>query len=85
MDRYVQFAVAAGMRGDARTRASTSTQIDGDRMAVALGSAVGGTMYLEDDYVAVSNRGQKWLVDPDYAPPFLYQALVPSSLAARSR
>ena len=51
-------------------------------MAVTLGSAVGGTMGLEDDYVAVTNRGKEWLVDPDYAPPFLYAGLVPSSLAS---
>jgi minimal PKS ketosynthase (KS/KS alpha) len=80
-DRYIQFATSAaiqawddaGMDGDA---------IDHDRMAVTLGSAVGGTMVLEDGYVAVSNRGQDWLVDPDYAPPFLYQGLIPSSLAS---
>jgi minimal PKS ketosynthase (KS/KS alpha) len=39
-------------------------------------------MYLEDGYVAVSDRGKEWLVDPDAAMPFLYQALVPSSLAS---
>ena len=32
--------------------------------------------------MAVSNRGKEWLVDPDYAPPFLYAGLVPSSLAS---
>ena len=51
-------------------------------MGVSLGSAVGGTMALEDGYVAVSDRGQEWLVDADYSPPFLYQGLVPSSLAS---
>ena len=51
-------------------------------MGVALGSAVGGTVVLEDGYVAVSNHGKEWLVDPDYAPPFLYQGLIPSSLAS---
>ena len=56
--------------------------IDRERMAVTLGSAVGGTMVLEDGYVAVSDRGKEWLVDPDYAPPFLYQGLIPSSLAS---
>ena len=30
----------------------------------------------------MSNRGQKWLVDADYGAPFLYQALIPSSLAS---
>jgi minimal PKS ketosynthase (KS/KS alpha) len=81
MDRYIQFAAAAGM--EAVTDAGLDLeQVNRDRMAVALGSAVGGTMYLEDDYVAVSNHGEKWEVDPDYARPFLYSALVPSSLAS---
>jgi minimal PKS ketosynthase (KS/KS alpha) len=53
-----------------------------DRTAVSFGSAVGGTMVLEDGYVATSNHGEEWLVDPEYAPPFLYQGLVPSSLAS---
>ena len=39
-------------------------------------------MALEDGYVAVSDRGQEWLVDADYSPPFLYQGLIPSSLAS---
>jgi minimal PKS ketosynthase (KS/KS alpha) len=81
MDRYIQFAAAAGMEAVADA-ALDLEQVNRDRMAVALGSAVGGTMYLEDDYVAVSNRGTEWEVDPDYARPFLYSALVPSSLAS---
>jgi minimal PKS ketosynthase (KS/KS alpha) len=81
MDRYIQFAAAAGMQAVADSGLDPE-QLAGDRTAVALGSAVGGTMYLEDDYVAVSNRGQKWEVDPDYARPFLFSALVPSSLAS---
>src|SRR6266571_8925701 len=81
MDRYIQFAAAAGMEAIADA-ALDPERVNGDRTAVALGSAVGGTMYLEDDYVAVSNRGTKWEVDPDYARPFLYSALIPSSLAS---
>jgi minimal PKS ketosynthase (KS/KS alpha) len=57
-------------------------EVDRERMAVTLGSAVGGTMVLEEGYVATSNGGKEWLVDPDYAPPFLYQGLIPSSLAS---
>jgi minimal PKS ketosynthase (KS/KS alpha) len=80
-DRYIQFATAAGIEAwdDAGIEDGA---IDRDRMGVTLGSAVGGTMVLETGYVAVSNRGQEWLVDPDYAPPFLYQGLIPSSLAS---
>jgi minimal PKS ketosynthase (KS/KS alpha) len=81
MDRYIQFAVAAAIEAVADSALELGA-IDLDRTGVSLGSAVGGTMALEDGYVAVSNRGQEWLVDPDYAPPFLYQALVPSSLAS---
>src|SRR2546430_3803885 len=56
MDRYIQFAAAAGMEA-IKDAALDLGAIDHDRLAVSLGSAVGGTMYLEDDYVAVSNRG----------------------------
>src|SRR5919201_5103434 len=56
--------------------------IDRDRMAVTLGSAVGGTMVLEDGYIATSDRGREWLFDPDYTVPFLYAGLIPSSLAS---
>ena len=81
MDRYIQFAAAAGM--EAVTDSGLDLEaVDRERMGVCLGSAVGGTMVLEDGYVAVSNRGQDWLVDPEYAIPFLYPGLVPSSLAS---
>jgi minimal PKS ketosynthase (KS/KS alpha) len=80
-DRYIQFAVAAAI--EAMTDSALELDDAGrDRTAVSFGSAVGGTMVLEDGYVATSNHGEEWLVDPEYAPPFLYQGLVPSSLAS---
>jgi minimal PKS ketosynthase (KS/KS alpha) len=80
-DRYIQFATAAGL--EARTDSGLDLdEVDRDRMGVCLGSAVGGTVILEDGYAAVSNHGQEWLVDPEYSPPFLYQGLIPSSLAS---
>jgi minimal PKS ketosynthase (KS/KS alpha) len=81
LDRYIQFAVASAMEALAESGLDLQS-VDHDRIGVSMGSAVGGTMYLEKEYVAVSNRGQKWVVDPDYAAPFLYQALIPSSLAS---
>jgi minimal PKS ketosynthase (KS/KS alpha) len=81
MDRYIQFAAVAGAEALADSALDLDA-VDGERMAVTLGSAVGGTIALEDGYVAVSNRGQEWLVDADYAPPFAYAGLVPSSLAS---
>lgn len=80
MDRYIQFAAVAAVEA-MRDSGLDDGQIDHDRLGVALGSAVGGTMYLENGYVEVSNRGQEWLVDPDKARPFLYQSIIPSSLA----
>jgi minimal PKS ketosynthase (KS/KS alpha) len=80
-DRYTQFATAAATEATSDSGIETES-VDGERMAVCLGSAVGGTVMLEDGYVAVSNHGREWLVDPDYAPPFLYHGLVPSSLAS---
>ena len=53
-----------------------------ERLGVSLGSAVGCTMGLEQNYVAVSGRGRHWLVDADAAVPELYHHLVPSSMAA---
>ncbi|MEA2479678.1 MAG: minimal ketosynthase alpha [Thermoleophilaceae bacterium] len=81
MDRYVQFAVAAAIEGITDSGLDLE-HADLDRTGVSFGSAVGGTMVLEDGYVATSNHGKEWLVDPEYAPPFLYQGLVPSSLAS---
>jgi minimal PKS ketosynthase (KS/KS alpha) len=78
MDRYVQFAVAAAHEAVADSGADLDAC---ERVGVTLGSAVGGTTRLEADYVAVSDHGRDWLVDPDRARPFLYEALVPSTLA----
>jgi minimal PKS ketosynthase (KS/KS alpha) len=80
-DRYVQFAAVAALEAVDDSGLQLE-EADRDRMGVVLGSAVGGTIQLEDGYVAVSNHGQEWLVDPEYSPPFLYHALIPSSLAS---
>ncbi|MCK9923899.1 beta-ketoacyl-[acyl-carrier-protein] synthase family protein [Frankia sp. AgPm24] len=54
---------------------------DGPVVGVCLGSAVGATTRLENEYVVVSDSGRLWEVDPHYASSFLYHALVPSCLA----
>ncbi|WP_117209813.1 beta-ketoacyl-[acyl-carrier-protein] synthase family protein [Allorhizocola rhizosphaerae] len=82
-DRFVQFALAAA---DEAVRQSgldlaSGTGVDHDTVAVSLGSAVGATTRLENEYSVVSDHGRKWLVDQRYASPFLYHALVPSALA----
>ncbi|MEO3745758.1 beta-ketoacyl-[acyl-carrier-protein] synthase family protein [Plantactinospora sp. B5E13] len=80
-DRYVQFALAASIEALADSGLDFTDALR-DRTGVVLGSAVGGTMLLEQEYVRVSDGGARWLVDPERAGPFLYQALMPSSLAA---
>ncbi|ALG08684.1 beta-ketoacyl-[acyl-carrier-protein] synthase family protein [Kibdelosporangium phytohabitans] len=80
-DRYVQFALAAAGEAIADSGLEFDEDLQ-DRTGVVLGSAVGGTTALEDEYVVLSDVGKNWLVDSAYAGPFLYQALVPSSLAA---
>ncbi len=80
-DRYIQFALAAA--AEAVTDSGiVFDEATADATGVAMGTAVGGTTALETEYVVASDAGREWLVDPDHAAPFLYQALVPSSLAA---
>ncbi len=79
-DRFVQFALAAANEAVA----DSGLELDGDeqgRVGVSIGSAVGSTTRLENEYVNVSNSGSDWVVDPAYATTFLQHALVPSSAA----
>jgi act minimal PKS ketosynthase (KS/KS alpha) len=46
-----------------------------------MGTAVGATMGLEQEYRVVSDDGRLYLVDHTYAAPHLYGYLVPSSFA----
>jgi minimal PKS ketosynthase (KS/KS alpha) len=80
-DRHVQLGLAAA------AEAITDCGIEwderaSDHAAVVMGTAVGATMTLEDEYVVCSDGGRDWLVSPDHPTPFLYQALMPSTLAA---
>lgn len=80
-DRYVQFAMVAAKEAlrDAGLDAGAE---DPWRIGVSLGTAVGGTTRLEQDYVAVSGRGQRWDVDHRPAGRYLERAFSPSSLAS---
>ena len=79
MDRYVQFAAVAA---DEAWRQAEVDVADPWRMGVCMGSAVGGTTRLEQDYVTTSNAGAEWLVDAGSASPFLHRAVSPATLAA---
>ncbi len=81
MDRMVQFAVVAANEA-MKDSGLDLNGVDHDRIGVTMGSAVGSTMALEQGYVCVSNSGKEWLVDAKRASPYLYDALIPSSLAS---
>lgn len=80
-DRSVLFALAAAAEAVEDALLNPS-KIDRNRLGVVLGTAIGATTRLEDEYVVVSEHGRDWLVDPDYGLPFLYEALVPAHLSA---
>ncbi len=81
LDRCVQFVLVAAREAiDAAGIASAG--VEPHRIAVSIGSAVGCTTRLEDEYVVVSDSGRDWVVDPGYAVPHLYSALVPSTISA---
>jgi act minimal PKS ketosynthase (KS/KS alpha) len=81
MDRVVQFAVASTREAMADSGLDFGLPAP-ERIGVVMGSAVGCTMQLEKQYVAVSRGGRDWLVDAVTGGPALYEYLVPSSIAA---
>ncbi|MGW4561299.1 beta-ketoacyl-[acyl-carrier-protein] synthase family protein [Streptomyces sp. NPDC004561] len=80
-DRYIQFALAAGQEA-VRDSGLDMAREDPWRVAVSVGTAVGGTTRLEHDYVLVSHRGQRWDVDHAEAEPQLHRAFSPSTVAS---
>jgi minimal PKS ketosynthase (KS/KS alpha) len=80
-DRNTQLAAVAAAEAVEDSRLDMAT-VNRERVGVSMGSAIGGTTRLEQGYVAASQRGEKWVVDADAAPPFVFQSWVPSSLAA---
>ncbi|MBT2402031.1 MULTISPECIES: beta-ketoacyl synthase [unclassified Streptomyces] len=80
LDRAAQFAVVAS-RGAVADSGIELGGIDPTRIGVTVGSAVGATMGLDEEYRVVSNGGRLDLVDHTYAAPHLYNHMVPSSFA----
>jgi act minimal PKS ketosynthase (KS/KS alpha) len=79
MDRTAQFAVVAAREAMADSGIDMS-ELAPERTAVTVGNAVGCTMGLEGEYVVLSDGGQKWLVDHEYAVPHGYDYFAPSSI-----
>ncbi|ONK09322.1 beta-ketoacyl-[acyl-carrier-protein] synthase family protein [Streptomyces sp. MP131-18] len=81
MDRAAQLAVVAAREALTDSRIADAGT-DPCRTGAVVGTAVGATMTLDREYRVVSDGGRLELVDHSYAPPHLYDALVPSSFAA---
>jgi len=80
-DRVSQLAMVAAREAVA----DSGLTVDGglaERTGVSIGSAVGGTTTMEQEYVVLSDGGRNWLVDPAFAGPHLYDYFLPSSIAA---
>ncbi|GIM92603.1 beta-ketoacyl-[acyl-carrier-protein] synthase family protein [Paractinoplanes toevensis] len=80
LDRMIQFALA-GLGEAWQDAGLDGTAPPAGRTAVSVGTAVGCTMGLESQYAAVSEHGQRWLVDHTRAADHLFDFFVPSSLA----
>ncbi|MFD4661524.1 beta-ketoacyl-[acyl-carrier-protein] synthase family protein [Kitasatospora sp. NPDC058444] len=81
MDRAAQFAVVATREALADSGIDLTAH-EPHRVGVTVGSAVGATMGLDQEYRVVSDGGRLHCVDHEYAVPHLYNYLVPSSFAA---
>ncbi|MFD7229172.1 beta-ketoacyl-[acyl-carrier-protein] synthase family protein [Streptomyces sp. NPDC059881] len=81
LDRAAQMLMIAAREalGDSRLRIAPE---EAHRAGVSIGNAVGLTQKLEREYLAVSDAGRRWVVDPERASPHLYDYFVPSSLSA---
>jgi act minimal PKS ketosynthase (KS/KS alpha) len=80
-DRAAQFALVTAREAMADSGLDLRGAVP-HRVGVAVGSAVGATMGLDQEYRVVSDGGRLDLVDHAYAVPHLYNHFVPSSFAA---
>lgn len=81
MDRAAQLAVVA-TREAVQDSGFEVTETSPHRTGVSIGSAVGATIGLEQEYRVVSDDGRLSLVDHEYAAGHVYNHFIPSSFAA---
>jgi act minimal PKS ketosynthase (KS/KS alpha) len=81
MDRAAQFGVVTAREAITDSGIGLD-ELDPSRIGVTVGSAVGATMSLDQEYRVASDNGRLDLVDYEYAARHLYNHYVPSSFAA---
>ncbi|MGW3135047.1 beta-ketoacyl-[acyl-carrier-protein] synthase family protein [Streptomyces sp. NPDC001139] len=79
MDRATQLGVVAA-RECLDDSGLDLDRIDPHRIGTSIGTAVGATTSLENEYLVLSDTGREWLVDPAYARPELYNYFTPGSI-----
>ena len=79
MDRAGEFAVVATR--EALADSGLGANLDRSRLGVSLGSAIGNSTRMEEEYVAISDGGRDWLVDHRFTVPYSYSYIAASSLA----
>ena len=72
MDRYVQFAIAAGKQAVTDSKIDFSKE-EPYRCGVVLANAICGTRFMEEEFLLVTDWGKK-PIDPRKGRPFLYDA-----------
>ncbi|MFF3292013.1 beta-ketoacyl-[acyl-carrier-protein] synthase family protein [Streptomyces sp. NPDC003023] len=80
LDRATQFALVSAR--EALDDSGLTGMLDAVRTGVTLGSAVGCTTSLDEQYAVVSEQGSTWEVDHTRAVAHLFDYFVPSSMAA---
>jgi minimal PKS ketosynthase (KS/KS alpha) len=81
MDRAAQFGVVTAREAITDSGIGLD-ELDPSRIGVTVGSAVGATMSLDQEYRVASDNGRLDQVDYEYAARHLYNHYVPSSFAA---
>jgi act minimal PKS ketosynthase (KS/KS alpha) len=80
MDRSAQLAVVSAREALADAGLGGG-EFDPLRTGVSMGTAVGAADSLDREYPVLTDEGRQWNVDPAYAPPYLYDYMVPGVLA----
>lgn len=80
-DRATQLALVAAREAVADS-GLTGDALVPERTGLVMGSAVGCTTGLEEEYVVLSDTGRDWLLDHTYGVPHLYGHLMPSTITS---